>query len=206
MTHVQDPCSGPVFGIRVQEPCWRRAGAVLEACGSRAGAVALARGPREALGGLGRRQALLAAAARASRRALGAAAVGLGAMVAHTELGALGPCQWRGCIFALELLMSSSTVALLFFLLLYHALVIQVSAWDAGARHWRAALGPRRAAAVALELALCALHPPPRWPLPSSEPCPDPAPFLAPLRDGGRPWVPAPRSWLSPPLPAPPGS
>ncbi|XP_069915623.1 small conductance calcium-activated potassium channel protein 1 isoform X1 [Oryctolagus cuniculus] len=117
---------------------------------------------------LGHRRALFEKRKRLSDYALIFGMFGIVAMVTETELSWGVYSKESLYSFALKCLISLSTVILLGLVILYHAREIQLFLVDTGADDWRLALTRRRVLLISLELAVCAVHPPPghsrlRW-------------------------------------------
>ncbi|XP_069864327.1 small conductance calcium-activated potassium channel protein 1 [Dipodomys merriami] len=110
---------------------------------------------------LGRRRVLLEKRKRLGDYALIFGMFGIVVMVTETEL------SWgiytKESLFSLAMkcLISLSTLILLGLVILYHAREIQLFMVDNGADDWRIALTCERVLLIALELAVCAVHPVP---------------------------------------------
>ncbi|XP_004710599.1 intermediate conductance calcium-activated potassium channel protein 4 [Echinops telfairi] len=69
--------------------------------------------------------------------------------------------KWAIYLFLVKCMISVSTCLLLCFIVAFHAKEVQLFMTDNGLRDWRVALTRRQAAQIALELAVCGLHPAP---------------------------------------------
>ncbi|XP_047532259.1 small conductance calcium-activated potassium channel protein isoform X5 [Vanessa atalanta] len=109
---------------------------------------------------LGRRKALFEKRKRISDYALVMGMFGIIIMVIENELSSAG-VYTKASIYsqALKTLISMSTVILLGLIVAYHALEVQLFMIDNCADDWRIAMTWQRIAQIALELAICAVHP-----------------------------------------------
>ncbi|XP_060804460.1 small conductance calcium-activated potassium channel protein [Amyelois transitella] len=109
---------------------------------------------------LGRRKALFEKRKRISDYALVMGMFGIIIMVIENELSSAG-VYTKASIYSLALktLISMSTVILLGLIVAYHALEVQLFMIDNCADDWRIAMTWQRIAQIALELAICAVHP-----------------------------------------------
>ncbi|GAV09566.1 hypothetical protein RvY_19075-2 [Ramazzottius varieornatus] len=111
---------------------------------------------------LGKRKALFEKRKRLSDYALVFGMIGIAAMMLEAELSAGGvynkTSAWS---IAVKSIVSVSTLILLTLIVGYHALEIQLFLIDNSADDWRIALTWRRCSQLALELCICAVHPPP---------------------------------------------
>ncbi|XP_045450073.1 small conductance calcium-activated potassium channel protein [Melitaea cinxia] len=109
---------------------------------------------------LGRRKALFEKRKRISDYALVMGMFGIIVMVLENELSSAG-VYTKASIYsqALKTLISMSTVILLGLIVAYHALEVQLFMIDNCADDWRIAMTWQRIAQIALELAICAVHP-----------------------------------------------
>ncbi|XP_036130508.1 intermediate conductance calcium-activated potassium channel protein 4 isoform X3 [Molossus molossus] len=133
------------------------------------------------LGALRRRKRLLEQEKWLACWALTLAVIGIGLMVLHAEMLWFGGCSWAFYLFLVKCTISISTFLLLCFILAFHAKEVQLFMTDNGLRDWRVALTGWQAAQIAVELAVCGLHPAPV----GGPPC---------LQDSGSPLT-ATRSW-----------
>ncbi|XP_052742365.1 small conductance calcium-activated potassium channel protein isoform X4 [Bicyclus anynana] len=109
---------------------------------------------------LGRRKALFEKRKRISDYALVMGMFGIIIMVIENELSSAG-VYTKASIYsqAFKTLISMSTVILLGLIVAYHALEVQLFMIDNCADDWRIAMTWQRIAQIALELAICAVHP-----------------------------------------------
>ncbi|XP_067216576.1 small conductance calcium-activated potassium channel protein isoform X3 [Linepithema humile] len=109
---------------------------------------------------LGRRKALFEKRKRISDYALVMGMFGIIVMVIENELSSAG-VYTKASFYstALKTLISVSTVILLGLIFAYHALEVQLFMIDNCADDWRIAMTWQRIAQIALELAICAIHP-----------------------------------------------
>ncbi|XP_072938487.1 small conductance calcium-activated potassium channel protein isoform X1 [Epargyreus clarus] len=109
---------------------------------------------------LGRRKALFEKRKRISDYALVMGMFGIVIMVIENELSSAGVYN-KASLYsqALKTLISMSTVILLGLIVAYHALEVQLFMIDNCADDWRIAMTWQRIAQIALELAICAVHP-----------------------------------------------
>lgn len=109
---------------------------------------------------LGRRKALFEKRKRISDYALVMGMFGIVVMVAENEFSsAFVYTKSSFYSTALKTLISMSTLVLLGLIAAYHALEVQLFMIDNCADDWRIAMTTRRVAQIALELAICAVHP-----------------------------------------------
>ncbi|KAM7059035.1 intermediate conductance calcium-activated potassium channel protein 4 isoform 1-T1 [Molossus nigricans] len=113
------------------------------------------------LGALRRRKRLLEQEKWLACWALTLAVIGIGLMVLHAEMLWFGGCSWAFYLFLVKCTISISTFLLLCFILAFHAKEVQLFMTDNGLRDWRVALTGWQAAQIAVELAVCGLHPAP---------------------------------------------
>uniref|UniRef100_A0A8D8AM04 Small conductance calcium-activated potassium channel protein n=2 Tax=Culex pipiens TaxID=7175 RepID=A0A8D8AM04_CULPI len=109
---------------------------------------------------LGRRKALFEKRKRISDYALVMGMFGIIVMVIENELSSAG-VYTKASFYstALKTLISVSTVILLGLIVAYHALEVQLFMIDNCADDWRIAMTWQRMSQIALELAICAVHP-----------------------------------------------
>ncbi|XP_069855750.1 intermediate conductance calcium-activated potassium channel protein 4-like [Dipodomys merriami] len=117
--------------------------------------------PMAGLGALRRRKWLLEQEKLLAGWALALAALGVALMVLHAEMLWFGGCLWAFYLLLVKWLISLSTALLLGLIVAFHAREVQLFMTDNGLRDWRVALTRRQALQVALELAVCGLHPVP---------------------------------------------
>uniref|UniRef100_F7BJ86 Potassium calcium-activated channel subfamily N member 1 n=1 Tax=Monodelphis domestica TaxID=13616 RepID=F7BJ86_MONDO len=110
---------------------------------------------------LGRRRVLFEKRKRLSDYALIFGMFGIVVMVTETELSWGVYTKESSYSFTLKCLISLSTVILLGLIIMYHAREIQLFMVDNGADDWRIAMTYERIFFIALELAVCAVHPVP---------------------------------------------
>ncbi|XP_031804089.1 small conductance calcium-activated potassium channel protein 1 isoform X2 [Sarcophilus harrisii] len=122
------------------------------------------RGPRKTQNigyRLGHRRILFEKRKRLSDYALIFGMFGIVVMVTETELSWGVYTKESSYSFTLKCLISLSTVILLGLIIMYHAREIQLFMVDNGADDWRIAMTYERIFFIALELAVCAVHPVP---------------------------------------------
>ncbi|XP_043833486.1 small conductance calcium-activated potassium channel protein 1 isoform X2 [Dromiciops gliroides] len=122
------------------------------------------RGPRKTQNvsyRLGHRRVLFEKRKRLSDYALIFGMFGIVVMVTETELSWGVYTKESSYSFTLKCLISLSTVILLGLIIMYHAREIQLFMVDNGADDWRIAMTYERIFFIALELAVCAVHPVP---------------------------------------------
>lgn len=109
---------------------------------------------------LGRRKALFEKRKRISDYALVMGMFGIVVMVIENELSSAG-LYTKASFYstALKTLISVSTVILLGLIFAYHALEVQLFMIDNCADDWRIAMTWQRISQIAIELAICAIHP-----------------------------------------------
>ncbi|XP_074060944.1 small conductance calcium-activated potassium channel protein 1 isoform X2 [Macrotis lagotis] len=110
---------------------------------------------------LGHRRVLFEKRKRLSDYALIFGMFGIVVMVTETELSWGVYTKESSYSFTLKCLISLSTVILLGLIIMYHAREIQLFMVDNGADDWRIAMTYERIFFIALELAVCAVHPVP---------------------------------------------
>ncbi|XP_027709040.1 small conductance calcium-activated potassium channel protein 1 isoform X3 [Vombatus ursinus] len=110
---------------------------------------------------LGHRRVLFEKRKRLSDYALIFGMFGIVVMVTETELSWGVYTKESSYSFTLKCLISLSTVILLGLIIMYHAREIQLFMVDNGADDWRIAMTCERIFFIALELAVCAVHPVP---------------------------------------------
>ncbi|KAJ8683962.1 hypothetical protein QAD02_019754 [Eretmocerus hayati] len=111
---------------------------------------------------LGKRKALFEKRKRISDYALVMGMFGIIVMVIENELSSAGIYSKSSFYStALKTLISVSTVILLGLIFAYHALEVQLFMIDNCADDWRIAMTWQRILQISIELAICAVHPPP---------------------------------------------